>query len=154
MPAYNAYQNNPYVNQYQQQVQQMPQYQQVQNQNIPTVQNNMIWVQGVEGAKAYQVLPGSAVALWDSESQNIYIKVVDASGVPQPLRVLSYKEDTEQNVSKIDAAVNQYVTQEQLDKILEDKFSEFKSTLGEGNYKHNNRQRYNKNNKREVENNG
>lgn len=65
-----------------------PQYQQpiMQNQNQ---QNGVIWVQGEAGAKSYLVAPNSTVQLWDSESQTIYLKSADASGMPT-MKVLDY----------------------------------------------------------------
>lgn len=51
--------------------------------------NGMIWIQGIESAKAYQVSPNSTVVLWDSETQCCYIKSADASGMPS-MRILDY----------------------------------------------------------------
>lgn len=51
--------------------------------------NGMIWIQGVESAKAFQVAPNSTVVLWDSEQQCCYIKSADASGMPS-MRILDY----------------------------------------------------------------
>lgn len=48
-----------------------------------------IWVQGEAGAKSYLVAPGSTVQLWDSESQTIYLKSADASGMPS-MKILDY----------------------------------------------------------------
>lgn len=56
----------------------------------PQTQGNPpIWVSGEAGAKAFLVAPGSTVALWDSESQTIYLKSADASGMPS-MKVLDY----------------------------------------------------------------
>lgn len=62
---------------------QMPQQAQVQN-------NGLVWVQGIEAAKSYLVAPNNTVALWDSESQSVYLKSADASGMPS-MRILDYK---------------------------------------------------------------
>lgn len=63
---------------------------QVPNQNVaPVQQNGIIWVQGEAGAKSYLVAPNSTVQLWDSESQTIYLKSADASGMPT-MKVLDY----------------------------------------------------------------
>lgn len=40
----------------------------------------IIWVNGEEGAKAYMVSPNHTVALWDSETQTIYLKSADNVG--------------------------------------------------------------------------
>lgn len=50
---------------------------------------NMIWVQGEEGARAYMVAPNSTVPLWDSENQIIYVKSADNLGRPS-MRILDY----------------------------------------------------------------
>ena len=48
-----------------------------------------IWVQGEAGAKSYLVAPNSTATLWDSESQTIYLKSADASGMPS-IKILDY----------------------------------------------------------------
>ena len=65
------------------QVQQQPVQQQ------PQPQNGIIWVQGEAGAKSYLVAPNTTVQLWDSESQSIYLKSADASGMPT-MKILDY----------------------------------------------------------------
>lgn len=52
----------------------------------------IIWVQGEEAAKSYLCAPGNSVLLMDSEKSSFYIKTVDASGMPQPLRIFDYTE--------------------------------------------------------------
>ena len=54
-----------------------------------TQQNGIIWVQGEAGAKSYMVAPNNTVQLWDSESQTIYLKSADASGMPS-IKTLDY----------------------------------------------------------------
>ena len=68
-----------------------PQMQQPQMQTQPQQQNtnSLIWVQGEGAAKSYLVAPGCTVALFDNESQTIYIKSADASGMPS-MRILDY----------------------------------------------------------------
>lgn len=62
----------------------------VQTQPQQTQQNNgRIYVQGEESAKSYLVAPNQTVELWDTESQTIYIKSADASGLPS-IRILDY----------------------------------------------------------------
>lgn len=69
---------------------QAPYMQQTQPANQPTQQNNsIIWVQGEAGAKSYLVAPNTTVQLWDSESQCIYLKSADASGMPS-MKILDY----------------------------------------------------------------
>lgn len=57
--------------------------------NQPNTQSALTWVQGEGAAKSYLVAPGSTVALFDNESQTIYIKSADASGMPS-MRILDY----------------------------------------------------------------
>ena len=78
---------------YQMQAQQMP---------LPSNQtqsNSIIWVQGEAGAKSYLVAPNNTVTLWDTESQTIYVKSADASGMPS-MKVLDYtmRGAQEQNI--------------------------------------------------------
>lgn len=61
-------------------------YFQPQN-NTPA--QNLIWVQGEAAAKSYPIAPNTSVPLWDSESNTIYIKSADASGMPS-IKVLDY----------------------------------------------------------------
>lgn len=53
------------------------------------------WVQGEAGAKSYLVAPNQTVTLWDTESQTIYVKSADASGMPS-MKILDYsmREET------------------------------------------------------------
>lgn len=55
--------------------------------------NDIIWVQGEAGAKAYLVAPNNTVTLWDSESATIYIKTADVNGIPS-MRILDFTERT------------------------------------------------------------
>lgn len=82
-PMYQPVQYQPM--QYQPQAQQQPPAPQPQQ----TMNSNMIWVSGEAGAKAYLVAPNTTVQLWDSESQRIYLKSADASGMPS-IKVLDY----------------------------------------------------------------
>ena len=67
-----------------------PQYQPQIPQQPPAQQNNgIIWVQGEAGAKSFLVAPNTTVQLWDSESQCIYLKSADASGMPS-MKILDY----------------------------------------------------------------
>lgn len=92
-----------------------PQYQQ------PTVQqpnNGVIWVQGEAGAKSYLVAPNNTVQLWDSESQTIYLKSADASGMPT-MKVLDYtiRESASTPSPAASSPSPQYATKEDLDAL-------------------------------------
>ena len=70
-----------------------------QQANQPQATNtNMIWCQGENAAKSYPVAPGQTVQLMDSEAEGVmYIKSVDPSGMPLPLRTFQYSEKKSQN---------------------------------------------------------
>ena len=76
-----------------------PQYQQNQQ------NSGLIWIQGEAAAKSYLVAPNTTVALWDSESQTVYLKSCDASGMPS-MKVLDYTIREAQK-SPVKAAENQ-----------------------------------------------
>lgn len=79
-------------------------YQQMQPQQMPIVQqpsapvNDMLWVLNESEATSYPVAPNNTVTLWDKNEPTIYIKSVNAQGVPS-MRVLDFSERT-QNVPK------------------------------------------------------
>lgn len=58
-------------------------------QNPANTQTALNWVQGESGAKSYLVAPNQTVVLWDTESQTIYVKSADASGMPS-IKTLDY----------------------------------------------------------------
>lgn len=92
--AFTPYGYNPYYPPpMQDNLMQMRQQFQPPVQPSPAPQQGMIWVQGETGAKSYMVASGNTVPLWDSENQTIYIKSVDASGIPS-MRILDYTERT------------------------------------------------------------
>ena len=72
-----------------------PQYNPQLN-NYQSSQNGsgIIWVQGIESAKAYQIAPGVTLPLWDSDAQVIYLKSCDASGMPS-MKIIDYTIRTE-----------------------------------------------------------
>lgn len=75
-------------------------YQQPAPQPAQQPPSGIIWVSGEAGAKAYLVAPNTTVQLWDSETQRIYLKSADASGMPS-IKVLDYtiRDQTPQNGS-------------------------------------------------------
>lgn len=77
--------NNGFPMTYQQMYQ--PSYQPQMSQNQPNT--GIIWIQGESAAKSYLVAPNTTVVLFDSESQTIYLKSADATGLPS-MRVLDY----------------------------------------------------------------
>lgn len=90
---------------------QVPQYQTQYQQ--PT--SSVIWVQGIEGAKAYPVSPGGSVLLMDSDSEHLYIKTADNAGMPS-LKIYEYHEVSEPKPVKQDFSM--FVTKDELAEVL------------------------------------
>lgn len=82
---------NQYKGQYQQPMQPQPMPQQMMPAPIPS--NDMIWVLGEIEATSYPVAPNNTVTLWDKNEHTVYIKSVNAQGVPS-MKVLDYSERT------------------------------------------------------------
>lgn len=121
--AYNSYfpsyypQGNPYIQQMPPQGSQMPQ-------NAPAPSSSgIIWVQGENSAKSYPVGSGQSVLLMDSESPVMYIKSVDASGMPHPLRIFDYKErkgDLPEGSQKPSVSSEEYVPRNEYEEFKEE----------------------------------
>lgn len=93
------------------------QFQPPQMQRQP--QNSMVWVQGEAGAKSYLIAAGNTVPLWDSENQTIYIKTVDASGVPS-MRIFDYTERTQTATAPAQTMKNpneEFVTRKEFEEL-------------------------------------
>lgn len=111
---------------------QMPQYPSMQSQQVQSHYNqNMIWVQGVEGAKSYWVTPGNAVLLMDSESQTFYIKSAGLDGKPNSLEIFDYTQRVENsqdstaktkenNTAPEPIDMSQYVTKDEVRAIIKE----------------------------------
>lgn len=80
---------NQYKGQYQQPMQPQPMPQQMMPAPVPS--NDMIWVLGEIEATSYPVAPNNTVTLWDKNEHTVYIKSVNAQGVPS-MKVLDYSE--------------------------------------------------------------
>lgn len=93
-PTYYQHTQSPLQNQQIQQLQDqqpfMPQYQQ-QMQMMGQQTSDMIFVLNENEAVSYLVAPGNTVTLWDKNNPTIYIKSVNAQGVPS-LRILDFNE--------------------------------------------------------------
>ena len=96
-------------------------------------QNGIIWVSGEAGAKAYMVAPNNTVQLWDSESQTIYLKSADASGMPS-YKVLDYTiRETAKNGANTapvlsDDKLSTYATKDEI-KAVSDRISELSERI-------------------------
>lgn len=107
---------NPYANLLAQNQYYNPQ---MNNQQIyPQIQTqNLIRVNGIEGAKAYQMSANSIVSLFDANEDIMYIKSTDGAGFPS-IRTFSFTEVKEQNKPI-----------QQVDYISREEFEEFKKEL-------------------------
>lgn len=70
--------------------------------------NDMIWVLNENEATSYPVAPNNSVVLWDKNNPTIYVKSVNAQGVPS-MRILDF---TERNDSTKNMPVNAPKTHE------------------------------------------
>ena len=89
---YEPAQQNP-MGQFNQQFQ-SPMSQPIQNAQIPMQgqpTNDFLWVLNENEATSYPVAPNNTVTLWDKNLPTIYIKSVNAQGVPS-MRILDFKE--------------------------------------------------------------
>ena len=107
---------NPYANLLAQNQYYNPQ---MNNQQIyPQIQTqNLIRVNGIEGAKAYQMSANSTVALFDSNEDIMYIKTTDGAGFPS-IRTFNFVEITQNEKS---SGSQDYISRQE--------FEEFKKEL-------------------------
>ena len=72
---------------------------------------NLVWVMGIEGARAHPVAPGNTLLLMDSENAQFFLKTVDSNGFAT-VRTFTFQE-------VVDAAKPvEYVTPAQLDAAM------------------------------------
>ena len=108
---------NPYANLLAQNQYYNPQ---MNNQQIYSQQEqiqNLIRVNGIDGAKTYQMPANSTVALFDCNEDIMYIKTTDGAGFPS-IRTFAFTEVKEQNKPV-----------QQIDYISREEFEEFKKEL-------------------------
>ena len=87
--------NQQYIPNYQQPIQPI----QPMVQPISQQTNDMLWVLNESEATAYPVAPNNSVVLWDKSNPTIYVKSVNAQGVPS-MRILDFSERTTDNAPK------------------------------------------------------
>ena len=107
-----------------------PPYQQpIQNPiQQPTQQNaswnDMIWVLNENEATSYPVAPNNSVVLWDKNNPTIYVKSVNAQGMPS-MRILDFTErnintsNSQENAPKTHECTcgDKYATKEQINDL-------------------------------------
>ena len=77
----------------------------------------IIWVEnGEAGANAYPVGPGTSLALFDQNEKRFFIKSVDISGMPLPLREFKYEEVIRTKQEQTQPS-NSYITKDQFDEF-------------------------------------
>ena len=104
----NQYFTNPYL-------QPFPQVTGI-NRQINSNTNNIVWVQGHEGAKSYIIPPNSNVILLDSEEEGkMYIKSSDNIGMCT-LRTFIFNEVIDVEPSK-DVNTSQFVTKNEFEEL-------------------------------------
>ena len=78
--------------------------------------NNLLWVQGLEGAKALMLPPNSKVICLDSEIENrAYIKIADELGATK-LRLFDLAEVTDAATTSND--LSDYVRKDELQQLI------------------------------------
>ena len=131
---YEPAQQNP-MGQFNQQFQQ-PMAQPMQNAQMPMQTqptNDFLWVLNENEATSYPVAPNNTVTLWDKNLPTIYIKSVNAQGVPS-MRILDFTERLA-NAPKTPSmpscdSKNNFVTIDSFN-ALEAKFSALESKVDE-----------------------
>ena len=93
----------------------------------------LIWIQGESAAKSYLVAPNTTVVLFDSESQTIYLKSADPTGLPS-MRVLDYTiRDQKSHNGVFSNPVGDFATKSEID-ALRAELEQIKARLkGAGN---------------------
>jgi len=101
---------------------------------VGTTTNNIIWVQGIEGAKAWQLNPNSMVILLDSEVEGkMYIKVSDNIGMSS-LRIFNYVEEIPSTNNSVtvnnELDLSQYVRKDELQTLIKEVIGSEQSISG------------------------
>lgn len=149
-PPYNNLAAAPQYNQQQQIIPALQQPQLNPNQ-LPSV--GVYWVQGLEGAKGYQLpTANTSVYLRDSDDNSmLYIKSTDASGRPGSLQAYKLQEvPIEPHTTNED---KNYITADILDEMLDDKLEKMfrkYSNNNQGGKRNNGSKRNNNNNRGEY----
>lgn len=86
--------------------------------------NDMIWVLNENEATSYPVAPNNSVVLWDKSNPTIYVKSVNANGMPS-MRILDFTErnintsNSQENAPKTHECTcgDKYATKEQINDL-------------------------------------
>ena len=120
--AYNYYfpQNN--YPQYYGNQQMPPQVPQMPSNAPQNSMNGITWVLGENAAKSFPVGAGQTVVLMDREEPVMYMKSVDQSGMPLPLRIFDITERTAQHTESVVAKPEtpDYVSRSEFENFRDD----------------------------------
>ena len=111
---------NQFAQPYQQPIQTNPTPMPMQSQQT----NDMIWVLNENEATSYPVAPNNSVVLWDKNNPTIYVKSVNAQGMPS-MRILDFVErnintsNSHENAPKTHECTcgDKYATKEQINDL-------------------------------------
>lgn len=110
---YNSYTANMYQ-----------QNQQYNNNNLQT-DTNITFVNGIEGAKAFQLRPNQSVILMDSDNSKFYVKSTDNLGVAKISSYSFVEDDISENKNSIHANTAEFR------QITNDEYNEFVSKISD-----------------------
>ena len=87
----------------------------------PRQTNSINWVQGIEGAKAFTLMPRENVILMDSDVNDVfYIKICDDIG-RCTLRKFKYYEEIDEPV-RTTPDLSEYVKRSELEELLKERY--------------------------------
>ena len=121
--AYGTYiPQNYYQQQYYPNLQMPLQPPQMPQNGVQSSSNGITWVLGENAAKSFPVGAGQTVVLMDREEPIMYMKSVDQSGMPLPLRIFDITERTAQHTESDSTkmANADFVSRSEFDKFKED----------------------------------
>ena len=91
--------------------------------------SQITWVQGIEGAKAYQIMPNSAALFLDSENDGImYIKTSDNIGMSS-IRRFKYTELLEEPEATKGINASEYVRKDELEALIREVITRNEPTI-------------------------
>lgn len=94
-----------------------------------------IWVDGEIGARAYQIPPGTApgvtIPLWDTNDMVIYLKSLNAMGMPNPIQKLRYYPEENQQQKRISGDEKPEEKPDESKFVTKDEFEQMKREIEE-----------------------
>lgn len=116
--------NNPYnyTNPYMNNVQPMQAMQQLQS----PVQQGLIRVTGIEGAKTYQMFPNSTTALFDNNEDIFYVKSTDGAGFGT---IKAYKFTAVEQEPKTEQTTGDFVTRQEFEQLRQEVMNNGKQSV-------------------------